>query len=291
MTDKTYVVITPVRDEAEHVGRTIESMINQRHRPEQWVIVDDGSTDATPQIAEAATARHSWITVVRRPNRGARKSGGGVVEAFYDGYAVLGDLSWDFLVKLDGDLSFEPDYFAQCLGHFEAEPKLGVGGGTVCVVEGGVLKVESAGDPAFHVRGATKIYRRQCWDQIGPLVQAPGWDTIDEVQANRFGWTTRTFAELPIVQHKPTGSADGSWRNWYKNGRANYVTGYDPFFMMAKCVKRLFSRPRGVAAVALAAGFCSGYLGGVQQLHDPGAIQYLRQQQRRKLFFQTSIYD
>jgi biofilm PGA synthesis N-glycosyltransferase PgaC len=290
MTEPTYVVITPVRNEARRIGKTIDSMVAQTLQPAMWVIVDDGSSDDTPGIIDVAAQRYPWIRAVHRRDRGARKPGGGVIEAFYDGYAVIGDRPWDFLVKLDGDLSFNSDYFKLCFERFASDQKLGIGGGAVCVVEAGEAKVESVGDPPFHVRGATKIYRRECWAQISPLVQAPGWDTIDEVKANMKGWSTRTLPEIPIIQHKGTGSADGAWRNWFKNGRGCYVSGYDPVFMFAKCVKRMFGRPPVVPALALAAGYCSGYLGAVRQLLEPEVVGYLRRQQWRRILGRPSIY-
>jgi poly-beta-1,6-N-acetyl-D-glucosamine synthase len=289
MTPVSYVVITPVRNEADYVGRTIDSMVAQSILPRQWVIVDDGSTDGTGAILEAASRRHAWLTVVRRPDRGFRKSGGGVMEAFYDGYAALGTADWEFLVKLDGDLTFEPGYFEACLGQFAADSSLGIGGGTVLVRDNAQLKVDTPTAPPFHVRGATKIYRRECWEQIAPLVRAPGWDTIDEVRANMHGWSTRTFPEISLLQHRPTGSADGDWLHWYKNGLANYVTGYHPLFMAAKCVKRVFQRPPSAAA-ALCAGFCSGYLKRVPQVEDATAVRYLRRQQMLRLRLKPSIY-
>ena len=285
-----YVVITPVRNEAEYVGRTIESMAAQTLPPRQWVIVDDGSIDRTPEITEAASRDIAWVTVVRRPDRGFRKSGGGVVEAFYDGYAALQDSAWDFLVKLDGDLSFGPDYFEGCLASFADDSRLGIGGGMVCVIEDGRPQVESPGDPPFHVRGATKIYRRACWQQVHPLLPGPGWDTVDEVRANMQGWRTRTFREFPLVQHRATGAVDGAWANWFKNGLANYSTGYHPAFMFAKCMKRLWRTPRLVAAAALWAGFCSGYLRAQPHVADARTVRYLRQQQIRYLLLQSSIY-
>ena len=87
----------------------------------------------------------------------------------------------------------------------------------------GAVKVESKGDPAFHVRGATKIYRHACWVAIGGLLRETGWDTYDEVKANMLGWETRTFDGLQLVHHRETGGADGTWKNWVKNGRANYI--------------------------------------------------------------------
>jgi glycosyltransferase involved in cell wall biosynthesis len=285
-----YIVITPVRDEEGYIGKTIESMTSQTIRPAEWIIVNDGSSDRTGTIAENAAQHNAWIHVVHRTNRGFRKSGGGVIEAFYDGYRVINGQGWEFIVKLDGDLSFRPEYFEACFTKFKEEPRLGLGGGMVCAREHGELKEESVGDPPFHVRGATKIYRRACWEQISPLVKAPGWDTIDEVKANMHGWRTRTFRDILLLQHKPTGSADGVWRTWFKNGVANYVTGYHPLFVLGKAIKRSFEKPIGFVSIALLAGFLSGYVKNMKQTSDKRTIRYLRKEQVRKLLLKKSIY-
>src|SRR5438270_515180 len=116
-----YIVITPVRNEQEHFPSTIASMIAQTVRPRLWVIVDDGSQDRTGALADEAARTHPWIRVVHHRDRGCRKPGGGVIEAFYQGYNLIVEESWDFLVKLDGDLNFEPDYFEKCLARFSAD--------------------------------------------------------------------------------------------------------------------------------------------------------------------------
>jgi glycosyltransferase involved in cell wall biosynthesis len=286
-----YIIITPVRDEEKFIRSTLESVVSQTVKPVEWVIVDDGSKDATGGILEEYASRFGWIKVVKRGDRGCRKAGAGVIEAFYDGYAAINSTDWDFVVKLDGDLSFGPDYFEKCFVKFMDESGLGIGGGTICQAEEGRLRVDSTGDPPFHVRGATKIYRRACWERISPLVRAPGWDTIDEVRANMYGWTSRTFPDLKLIQHKPTGAADGEWRNWFKNGMANYVTGYHPLFMIAKCMKRAFQRPLFLASAALWSGFCAGYLKQIPQFQNQETIRYLRNQQLRRLRLQSSIYD
>ena len=286
-----YIVVTPVRDEKDYVERTIESMLGQTHRPLRWVVVDDGSKDGTSQLLDDRLGSLDWVTVVHRADRGFRAAGGGVVDAFYAGFDPVANLEWEFVVKLDGDLSFAPDYFSRCFDRFEREPELGIGGGIVCSLDGAQRRVDSVGDPRFHVRGATKIYRRECWNQIAPLIRAPGWDTLDEVRANFFGWRTETFQDLDVIQHKPTGSAAGTWSNSFKNGRANYITGYHPAFMAAKCVKRLFRKPYVVEAVGMGAGFVSGYVKRLPQLADADTIRYLRRQQVRRLLLQPSIYD
>jgi len=263
---------------------------SQTVRPVRYIIVNDGSKDATGKILDEAARKYDWIRVVHRADRGFRRQGGGVIEAFYDGHKLVGDEPWDFLVKLDGDLSFAPDYFEKCLAKFEQDTKLGIGGGTICVEGEGGLRVESKGDPAFHVRGATKIYRRECWDAIGGLLREAGWDTLDEVKANMLGWRTYTFSDLRLVHHRETGQADGTWKNWVKNGRANYVVGYHPVFMFFKCARRIFERPVFVVSIGLFYGYLTGYLLRAPCIREPDVIRYLRRQQMRRLFLQSSIW-
>jgi len=273
-----------------YLQKTIDSVVAQTLRPAKWVIVNDGSTDNTQQIIDEAAKQHGWIQAVHRPDRGFRSPGGGVVETFYDGFRLADGEPWDYLVKLDGDLSFAPDYFAACLARFDAEPKLGIGGGTICGAVNGVLVEESQGDPAFHVRGATKIYRQACWQAIGGLLRAPGWDTVDEFKANMLGWVTYTFPEIQLLQHRPTGQAQGDWKNWVKNGRANYIAGYHPLFMLVKCVSRLKSRPYGLAALGLLKGYLDGCLGKVPIVGDERLVRYVRQQQIRRLLQRECLW-
>jgi biofilm PGA synthesis N-glycosyltransferase PgaC len=279
--DVKYVVITPVRDEEKHMEATIEAVAGQTIRPTEWVIVDDGSSDRTGEIIDRYAAKFQWISVVHRSNRGFRKSGGGVVEAFYDGYDRLRCNDWDFVVKLDGDLTFARTYFEKCFEHFERDPKLGVGGGEIYHDVGGVQKREA--NPKFHVRGATKIYRRDCWEAIGGLLRAPGWDTIDEVKANMLGWKTYSFGELRLVHHRLTGTADGLLRDRIKHGIACYVSGYDPLFVVASCVSRLIQKPYIAGSAAIFYGFIKGYWIRMPRVNDKQLIKYLRTQQLRRL--------
>jgi hypothetical protein len=159
----------------------------------------------------------------------------------------------------------------------------------VCCWKHGEI-VEESHDPAFHVRGATKIYRAACWKDIGELIRSAGWDTFDEVKANMLGWTTGTFKDVRAIQNKLTGSADGSWKNWVKNGRANYIVGYHPLFMLLKCLKRICNRPYIIAPIGLGCGFISGYLKGIPQIEDRQLINYLRQQQIRRLLNKSSLW-
>jgi glycosyltransferase involved in cell wall biosynthesis len=283
-----YVIITPARDEEKYIVNTLDSVVSQTIRPEEWVIVNDGSSDGTGAIIEDYASRHTWLNVIHREDRGCRTGGYGVMDAFYDGYNALKAKNWDFLVKLDGDLGFDPPYFERCFSHFQEDPGLGIGGGFLIHPPDQELRLEE--NPSFHVRGATKIYRRQCWTAIGGLVKAPGWDTIDEVKANMLGWSTRTFRDLELIHYRPTGLAYGHWTDSVKGGRAAFISGYHPVFMLIKCLRRIFQEPFFVNGTGLMYGFVRSYFDGTQQINDPALIAYIRKQQVKKLLFMKSIW-
>jgi biofilm PGA synthesis N-glycosyltransferase PgaC len=213
-----------------------------------------------------------------------------VMEAFDDGYKLLTGELWQYLVKLDGDVTLDARYFENCFAQFSIAPRLGIAGGLVCNLVHGELQPESKVDPPFHVRGATKIYKYECWRDIGGLIQAAGWDTVDELKANMLGWTTRTFPDIKLIHHRPAGGAYGTWPNWVKNGRANYVAGYHSLFMLLKCARRVFEKPYGIGALGLLVGFYGSCFGRTARVKDPDLIRYFRRQQMQRLLGRPSLW-
>jgi hypothetical protein len=190
--------------------------------------------------------------------------------------------------KLDGDLSFEPDYFERTFGKFRDDAKLGIGGGVLYHTENGQRVLET--HPKFHVRGGVKIYRRACWDAIGGLWVGPGSDTVDEVKANMLGWTTSSFFDIHMTHHRFTGASWGRWGGLVKDGKIDYVSGYHPLFLAAKSIKRLARRPYILGSYALVYGYISAYLERIPRVDDPAVIRYLRQQQLARLFGGQTIW-
>ncbi len=302
-----YVVISPVRNEAQYIEHTLRSMVSQTVPPKLWILVDDGSSDGTAGILDTWAAQYSWIRAIHLPDRSQvnsaiepdpsekRETGRGrraqqakEIEAFYQGFQTLEITDWDFLVKLDGDLSFGPDYFEKCFKEFESDPKLGIGGGAISNLVDGNLQFEPTRE--FHVRGATKIYRRNCWNDMGGVLRGAAWDTIDEVKANMLGWQTRSFPSLTVTHHRFTGAANGMWQNAVKNGTWSYICGYHPLFMVLRCFKRLLKKPVFVGSVGLMYGYMSAFLQQIPQVEDRSVLHYLREQQLRKLSFRSSIW-
>lgn len=292
-----YVVVSPVRNEENHIEKTIESMIAQTVLPLKWIIVDDDSDDQTPQIVSRYAAAHDYIMPLRKLDLALESSDDDVprtlgyedrlawaaeIRAFSYGVTFLKDYRYDFIVKLDCDLSFGPEYFERLLQEFGDNPRLGIAGGHCYEERNGKLKMERV--PDAHVRGATKIYRRECYEQIGGIAEVPGWDTLDEMKAQMANWETRSFAEPKLFHLKPTGSVGGVLRGRVRHGQIAYQIGYHPLFMFCRGIRRMTERPYVIGGLAMIYGYFAAWARRLKQFDDLELRKYIRNQQMQRLF-------
>ena len=273
-----YIVVSPVRNEAGNIDATLQAMVRQTRTPVVWVIADDGSTDGTTEIVARYAAGHPWIHLLRLPDRGYYDlMDAGELKAFLQGLDTVQGLEYDFIGKLDGDISFDENYYARLLQRFEENPKLGIASGT-CWHDEDDRRVMEKGYP-LHVRGAMRIYRRKCWDDIGGPVRSLGWDAIDCYKARMRGWETRSFEDLPVRHHVKTWIKGGLLHGRRRSGRMEYLIGTHPLFFLAKCVRELGSKPFLISAGALAWGYLSSWLKREQRVGDQELRAFVRKEQ------------
>jgi len=276
--DRTLLVISPCRDEERFAQAAITSVEAQSLRPTRWVIVDDGSTDGTPQILAEAAARSPFIRVLRREDRGRRSVGPGVVDAFYAGLDGEDLDDYAFVAKVDLDLELPPDYFRILVERMEAEPRLGTCSGKPCErLPDGRLLPESCGDEMS--AGMTKLWRTSCFRQIGGLVREVMWDGIDCHRARMLGWIVRSWDEpaLRFVHARPEGASQrGILTGRMRHGRGQYFMGTGPLYMAASAVFRMHTRPLVVGGLAMAWGWLSAALQRAPRYEDPEFRAFLR---------------
>lgn len=256
---RRYVLIMPTRDEEEYLQQTLDCIVSQSVLPAELIIVNDGSHDRTPDIADSAAEKYSWINVIHRKNRGERKVGGGVIEAFYAGFKMIGAAEHDYICKLDADITIEPDYFENIMKRMEADPKLGAASGKVFNPTRGEPFEERIIDE--QVSGAAKFYRRKAFEDIGGFVAAVMWDGIDFHRARMFGWKTRSFRDenLRIMHYRLMGSSHKSvLHGRLRWGRGQWFMGTHPLYIFASGVFRLVERPWIIGGLLIVAGFFEG---------------------------------
>lgn len=280
-----YALITPVRDEEQYIGPMIDSMLAQEILPAKWIIIDDGSTDRTAAIVDSYVEKFHFIELVRLPPRDRRMAGGeGAVPTALQKVNLD---EFDFLARFDADLLFRADYISSILREFDHDPRLGIAGGGLYSERDGELKLEK--DPDFHVRGALKMYRRQCFQDIGGLTTDIGWDTIDEVYAWIKEWNTRSFYQYKVIHRRGTGEALHPSRIYRERGRAEYLTWSLPLFVLAKAVKIAVTEHSLVKPVCYLASYASCHLSGEPRIQDPNFSKARRRQQwGRMVSFLTS---
>ena len=140
-----YVIISPVKDEQEHIaadGRICA--IADCSTFQDRIIVDDASRDHTCHIINTVCSEVSWIEVIHRAKHGRRQPGSAVIHAFNAGYEALRDTTFEFIVKLDCDLRFfatrlfretiagvrQRSLPRNCIGHHSGGQRTGLSAGT-----------------------------------------------------------------------------------------------------------------------------------------------------------------
>lgn len=278
-----YVLITPSRNEEKFIQQTLDSMVAQTLLPERWIIVDDGSTDRTGEIADDYALRHPWIEVLHRP-RHLDRSFAGKVHAFNAGFERVKSLEFEVVGNLDSDLSFDSDYLEFLMRKFAEDPKLGVAG--TPFIENGYDSARDSFEGQNHVAGGCQLFRRKCWEDIGGYVpnRAGGIDWIAVTTARMKGWTTRSFLEKRFNHYRSLGTAErGALAALFSYGEKDYYLGNSPIWEMFRVVYRMTKQPLLLGGLSVMAGYVSAALRRMNRAVSPELMRFHRREQMKKL--------
>lgn len=282
LTTLRYALVTPARNEAEFIERTLESVVRQTLPPIRWIVVSDASTDGTDAIVQRYAQRHPWIELLHLfgPDGRdfARKA-----RAFNAGYERLRSISYDIIGNLDADVSVEPELFEFLLGKFAELPHLGVAG---VPYREGMAQSNHRFANLDHVHGCCQLFRRACFEDIGGYVPLAlgGGDWIAVTTARMRGWQTRSFTEKAVVHHRDRLSAGRqSWRQWFRQGEKDFTLGGHPLWEVARGVYRATSRPYVLGSVMLLAGYAYRSVRGPARPVTRELIRFHRAEQMGRL--------
>jgi glycosyltransferase involved in cell wall biosynthesis len=279
------LLITPARDEAAHLERTIRAVAAQTRHPDLWLIVDDGSTDATPRILGRWASELPFLRVLQAPPRDGEEGVDRLAlaaEARAFNWALAGiDLDgFSHLGKLDADIELPPRYYERLLESFEREPALGVAGGGL--LERGRGGWRPTRVPDYHVRGALKLYSRECFEAIGGIEERLGWDTIDETYARMDGYATRSLPGLDARHHRPVATRGGTLRGRARHGQCAYILRYGAWWVALRSLKVACSRPYGLSGLAFFYGYASSAARREERVEDERFRRFVARELRSR---------
>ena len=279
-----YVLITPARNEEKFIKKTIQSMIRQTALPLRWVIVNDGSTDATASIVRRFLTDHPWIELADLPPRKDRNFAGKVY-AFNEGLERVRDLKYDFVGNLDADISFEPDHFEFLLQKLRENPRLGIAG-MAYTQENNWDSTRDSFEGETTVHGACQLFRRECFQDIGGYVanREGGIDWIAVTTARMKGWQTRNFREKRYHHYRKMGTAERSPTGaMYDYGRKDYFLGGSPLWELFRAAYQMTKKPLLVGGMALLCGYCVAAIRRAKRPVSRELIRFHRREQAKKL--------
>ena len=278
-----YIIITPAKNEVQFIEKTIYSVINQTVKPLEWIIVDDGSSDSTSEIAKKYSDTYSFIKLIQREKNGSRNFGSKVF-AIREGFKEINKLEYDFYCNLDADVSFEPDYFETLLMKFEKNTKLGICGGKVYdLVDGSFIKQKSSDQS---VAGPVQFFRKQCYEEINGYKSSPIGlvDAIAEVTARMRGWETKTFPELIVKHHRKMSSANNTiYTIALREGKTDYHLGYHPIWHLLRSFARINSLPIILGSILRTYSFLKCNINKEERIVDEEFIRFIRKEEFKKI--------
>jgi len=285
----SYVLITPARNEEAFLEMTIRSVISQTALPKRWIIVSDGSTDRTDEIARKYSSQYNWIELVRMPEHDDRQFAA-KVHCFRAGYQRIKDLEFDIVGNLDADLSFEPDYIEYLLDKFSRNPDLGVAG--TPFVEDSSSTYDYRFTNIEHVSGACQLFRRKCFESIGGYtpIKGGGIDWVAVTTARMKGWKTRTFTDKSIYHHRKMGTGKANPLGArYSLGRQDYYLGNHPLWQIFRMFYQMKYKPFVIGGLFLIWGYAAA---GLQRRKRPvpeELVAFIRREQIERLWKKTRL--
>lgn len=292
MSINNFVIITPAHNEESYIRFTLDSVVAQTIHPAQWVIVDDGSTDGTADIVQGYVDKYPWVKLVKNfPNDTRRQGGSKVVRAFMLGCQALDAGDFQFIVKLDADLTLPSNYFKEVGKTFEADLAVGMCGGYLLELSNGVWWKAKSAD--YHLRGAIKAYRKKCFEEIGGIRPVSNWDMLDEMTAMYLGWSVKILP-LEVRHHRLTSTLINRGLKFsFKKGQVYYKDGYDLLLLALRSVPySLSTKPYLLSSTALFLGFLSCCITKPEKDVDTGLEKFIRKFQytRIKNYFHRNSY-
>jgi glycosyltransferase involved in cell wall biosynthesis len=247
-------VVTPVKNEPKKLLDIAEQIISQTLQPKLWVIVDDGSTDRTPDVMDELAGKYKFVLGVREGEHE------GYDEVFRYGHVVWVGLEYashsckklTLLGVLDVDMRLEKSYYEKIANSFKTIPRLGVASGLYFESDNGasthLTQEKGACSLKSSICSAAMMFKKECLSAIGGFPTCPRPDTVALLKAANRGWRIGILSSTYAIHLE----ANRSLSKYLKIGCASYMLGYHPLNALAsgpfEALKTFSISPLGLTA-------------------------------------------
>lgn len=215
---KKFLIVIPIHNEGVYLPFCLKSLASQTFTNYDLVLVNDGSTDNTPDLIQQFVNENLSRSIkVLNLDQSEHQPGAKVVRTFNKGLELQPLDGYDIICKFDSDIVFPPHYLQRVADEFENNPEAGMVSGLVYVKKS-VFEYELALDfkdekkqwqfenisSKDHVRGPVKAYRKECFLAMNGLRPVLGWDNIDVMLAQMHGWKVVTLKDIWVKHLRPT---------------------------------------------------------------------------------------
>ena len=284
-----YILITAAYNEEKYIRGTIESVINQKRPPEQWVIVNDGSTDETEKIIKEYLDDFKPLTLVKINNKEKKESNLGkvsrhVVACVKDALTHITVNDYQLIGILDSDITFGADYYDAIINKFSENNKLGLGGGFVYNVDG--KKKMPFYENRELVSGAIQLFRKECWNEIKGLYPGGHHDYFAIISCKMYGWEVKSFPdpELEVYHHKHASVPGRSQiKAKFHLGCMDYVCGELFFYSLIRALSMIIQKPLLIGSFVRIAGYLYSAILRTPQQVPQSVKKYIKKEQNRKI--------
>lgn len=283
---RNYLLVTACKNEAENLPNLIESVISQKIRPVLWVIVDDGSTDETPNITKKAAEKNNWIHVIRlkEGKRDLSFHYATIVKMAFDQAIMLCEykgIAYDYLGNLDGDLKLPSAFYEILINEFDINPNLGIcSGGTAHMTSHGIVLTNLSFDEPS---GGHMLIRKMCFEEVGGIPISYSIDAILKAKARIRDWQTRRFEKIRATESRDVGNAEGYWKGKIQSGKGSYYLNYHPLHVIAKSIYYTVNKPYYVGVPYLI-GYFEEMIKRNKQIDDLEIKHYFWNKWKRNIF-------
>ncbi|WP_136601183.1 glycosyltransferase family 2 protein [Salinigranum halophilum] len=278
-------IITPVRNEEQNLPKLIESVINQTIKPTSWAIIDDNSTDASPEIISNYASQYEWISKLENGGSESYEMRANYSEVLKVGYKFLIDKfgdDIDYYLILDGDMEISSNYVEGLAKFLNQSQEIVIASGGIYLETENGLKLEKRSK--IHPAGGATLYDGDFYRSIGGPPVIPGVDAATEIKARTRGFECRYLSskDIKAIQSRPTGSKGSTWNNMYNRGYNSYVLGTTPSTMLIRSVWMCKNSPhyRGLPALI---GYLRSMLSATERTQDKEILRYQKKDKKKEM--------